>query len=85
MKLSGLLNLPVVEESGKARGHVFDVCAARRGNRYQVTALVVGKRGFLQRLGVRPSQLGVNDERDQIPWEQVLRMEKGRIVIKTGT
>ena len=74
--------MPVVEESGRSRGRVFDVCAERKGDRYLVTALVVGQHGLIQRLGIRPSGRGANDDRDEIPWEQVLRVGKDRIVIR---
>jgi sporulation protein YlmC with PRC-barrel domain len=83
MRLSSLLNLPVSEESGRSRGRVFDVCVERKADRYVVTALVVGSHGFVQRLGIRPSGRGPNDDRDEIPWKQVVRVEKDRILIKS--
>jgi sporulation protein YlmC with PRC-barrel domain len=83
MRLSDLLDLPVFDESGQSRGRVFDVCAARQGEQYQVASLVVGEHGLLQRLGLRPSGRGPAEKRDEIPWEKVVRIVNGkRIVVR---
>jgi sporulation protein YlmC with PRC-barrel domain len=82
MRLSDLLDLPVVEDSGRSRGRVYDVLASREGEAYGVAAIVVGEHGLLQRLGLRPSGRR-GGKRDEIPWEKVLRIEAAkRIVVR---
>ena len=53
-RLSELLDRQVVTESGRTLGRAFDSEAAA-GARADVTALVVGRRGFLERLGIGSS------------------------------
>jgi sporulation protein YlmC with PRC-barrel domain len=89
-RLSELLDRQVVTESGRSFGRAFDVRGRWTGKEVQVTALVVGRRGFLERLGIGPSQ---GERRrhhktwthDTVPWEAVLRLQDGRIVVRDGT
>jgi sporulation protein YlmC with PRC-barrel domain len=89
-RLSELLNREVVTESGRSLGRAFDVRARWSGKELDVIALVVGGRGFLERLGVGSSK---GERRrhhktwkhDTVPWEAVLRLQDGRIVVEDGT
>ena len=89
-RLSDLLDRQVVTESGRALGRAFDLRGRWAGQEVEVTALVVGRRGFLERLGIGSS----HGERrrhhktwkhDAVPWEAVLRLQDGRIVVRDGT
>jgi sporulation protein YlmC with PRC-barrel domain len=89
-RLSELLDRQVVTESGRSLGRAFDVRGRWTGKEVQVTALVVGRGGFLERLGIGSSQ---GERRrhhktwkhDTVPWEAVLRLQDGRIVVRDGT
>lgn len=89
-RLSELLDRQVVTESGRSFGRAFDVRGRWSGKEVQVTALVVGRRGFLERLGIGPSQ-GERRRHHKtwthvtVPWEAVLRLQDGRIVVRDGT
>lgn len=82
--LGRLLNHEVVEADGTHLGHVADIQISERPP-YRVIALLCGRRGLLHRLHV----LNLFTERhthtrkpDRIPWEQVERIEKRKIVLK---
>jgi sporulation protein YlmC with PRC-barrel domain len=89
-RLSELLDRQVVTESGRSLGRAFDVRGRWRGKELEVTALVVGRRGFLERLGIGSSE---GERRrhhktwkhDTVPWDAVLRLQDGRIVVRDGT
>jgi sporulation protein YlmC with PRC-barrel domain len=89
MRLSDLLHRKVVTESGRSLGHVHDLRAEQRGDRLFVTAILVGRRAFLQHFGV-----GVTAGRQgtklrasagTVPWEAVVRFSSGTIVVRDGT
>jgi hypothetical protein len=89
-RLSRFLDLEVVTQSGERLGHAFDVRAELVGGRVEVTGLVVGRRGFLERLGVGPSRGEAKRhhkvwDRDVVPWDAVLRLERERFVVRDGT
>ena len=83
MKLADLLGTLVVTESGRRLGRVHDVRAERDGGAVEVTSLVVGARGVLERLGIesprRRSRLLAGDV---IPWEAVVRADRRGIVVR---
>jgi sporulation protein YlmC with PRC-barrel domain len=89
-RLSELLDREVVTESGRSLGRAFDVRGRWRGNDLEATALVVGRRGFLERLGIGSSQ-GERKrhhktwKHNTVPWDAVLRLQDGRIVVRDGT
>jgi sporulation protein YlmC with PRC-barrel domain len=90
MRLSELLERQVVTESGTSLGRAFDVRARRRGSSVEITGLVVGRRGLLERLGVGSSRGEAKRhhkvwERDLVPWGAVVRFEHDRIVVREGT
>ena len=79
MRLSELLNRKVVSESGQQLGRVHDVRGKLVGGRLQVTGLVAGELGILERYGIGthgsggPGQAKVHGH-PVIPWERVVRV-----------
>ena len=79
MRLSELLNRKVVSESGQQLGRVHDVRGELVGGRLQVTGLVAGELGILERYGIGthgsggPGQAKVHGH-PVIPWERVVRV-----------
>jgi len=60
---------------GRELGHVFDVrCDTAGGRQPTVTAIVYGKRGLLERLGLRHARPA------SLPWAQV-RSIGGRVIV----
>jgi sporulation protein YlmC with PRC-barrel domain len=79
---SSFLGRMVETESGRKFGACRDLRAALGGGRPEVQAIVVGRRGWLEHLGlVRPSARPPN----AVPWEAVIRIEGDRIVVRDGT
>lgn len=79
---SSFLGRMVETESGRRLGACRDLRAALGGGRPEVQAIVVGRRGWLEHLGlVRPSARPAN----AVPWEAVIRIEGDRIVVRDGT
>jgi len=79
MRLSELLNRKVVSESGQQLGRVHDVRGELVGGRLQVTGLIAGELGILERYGIGthgsggPGQAKVHGH-PVIPWERVVRI-----------
>ena len=65
-----LIGLKVVNMSGKTIGHVHDLRAERMGNQLCVTALMVGPRAWLVKLGIAR---GLGRE---IAWERIMDIGK---------
>lgn len=89
-RLSRLLGREVVTESGESLGRAFDVRGKRTAARLEVTGLVVGRRGFLERLGIGSSRGEAKRhhkvwDRDMVPWARVVRLEERRIVVEDET
>jgi sporulation protein YlmC with PRC-barrel domain len=89
-RLSDLTGRSVVSERGETLGRCFDVRAERSPSGLAVTGLVVGKRGLLERLGIGSSRGEAKRHhkvwaRDSIPWDSVVRLETGRIIVKDQT
>jgi sporulation protein YlmC with PRC-barrel domain len=88
-RLSVLLDRKVVTESGRSLGRAFDVRGESRSDGFVVIALVVGQRGLLERLGIGNPRRGRRRhkqwDRSTVPWEAVLRLQGGRIVVRDGT
>jgi hypothetical protein len=79
---SSFLGRMVETESGRKFGACRDLRAAFGGSRPEVQAIVVGRRGWLEHLGVvRPSARPPN----AVPWDAVIRIEGNRIVVRDGT
>jgi sporulation protein YlmC with PRC-barrel domain len=83
VRLSTLLGLEVRLESGAHLGRVHDVRAELADDALRVTGLVVAKQGLLERLGIgSPSSSRGPDAHDPIPWERVVRADRGGVVVR---
>jgi sporulation protein YlmC with PRC-barrel domain len=72
----------VETESGRQFGKCRDLRATLGRGRPTVDAIVVGRRGWLEHLGIgRPSA----HRPDSVPWDSVVRIEGRRIVVRDGT
>jgi sporulation protein YlmC with PRC-barrel domain len=81
-RLSELLGTKVTTESGQDLGCVRGVRAEVRPRSVAITALVVGRYGLLERLGIgAPESRGRNLRRDVVPWSEVVRADAGGIVV----
>ena len=89
MRLSELLHRKVVTESGRRLGHVHDLRAARRGDRLVVTAVLVGRRAYLEHfgLGMGAGRQGtkLRTSARAVPWDSVVRFSSGMLVVRDGT
>jgi len=75
--LSSLLRREVVTESGRSLGRLYDLRGELSTTNLRVTGLCVGRRAFLEHLGIRPQH-----PHEVIPWEAVVRIEGKRIVVR---
>jgi len=84
MRVSALLGYHIISDEGRRIGHVFDVRVKRRSGssrrradqQWQVEGLVVGERGFLDRIGVLTASEGPPRlNHDLLPWERVLEID----------
>ena len=82
---SSLKNRQVVTEGGRKLGRCHDLRGELTASSLRVTALVVGRRGFLEHFGVG-AQASATPARmrdvDTIPWTAVVRIERERIVVR---
>jgi sporulation protein YlmC with PRC-barrel domain len=69
----------VETESGRRLGKCRDLRAVLGSGNPTVTALVVGRVGWLEHVGINSSRA------DTVPWEAVVRIEGKRIVVRDGT
>ena len=82
-RLSQLLGTKVRTESGQDLGCVRDVRAELRPRSVAITGLVVGRLGFLERLGIgAPESRGRNLRRDVVPWSAVVRADARGVVVR---
>jgi len=79
---SSLRGCVVVTESGWQFGHCRDIRATLGRGNPTVEALVVGRRGLLEHFGIGDA---AQHRCDAVPWESVVRIEGGRIVVRDGT
>jgi sporulation protein YlmC with PRC-barrel domain len=79
---SSLLGRMVVTESGREFGRCRDVRARIGRSDAVVEGLVVGRAGLFEHLGIGGS---AEHGRDLVPWDAVLRIDAGRIVVRDGT
>lgn len=87
IRATDLLGSELATESGERIGQVFDIRARReREGRWLITGLVVGRRGLFERFGVvgskRPEPVLAGD---CYPWEAVIRIDSGQVVVRDGT
>ena len=82
MRLSELIKLPVRTESGASLGRVYDVRGELTPRTLEVTGIVVGRLGLLERLGLgAPTSAARLRTRDVIPWQDVIRADRRGIVV----
>ncbi len=74
--LSSLQQRKVVTESGDSLGRLYDLRGELTAQTLTVTGLVTGKRGLLEHFGVLPRSTS------PIPWGDVVRIERKRIVVR---
>jgi sporulation protein YlmC with PRC-barrel domain len=79
---SSFLGRNVVTESGREFGKCRDLRATLGRGRPSVEAVVVGRRGWLEHLGIKRPAAAL---RDAVPWAAVVRIEADRIVVRDGT
>jgi sporulation protein YlmC with PRC-barrel domain len=89
MRLSELLHREVVTESGRQIGHVHDVRAEQRGDRLVITGVLVGRRALLEHFGLGIAAgkhaTKLRTAAAVVPWDAVLRLGSGTIVVRDGT
>lgn len=78
---SSFLGRVVVTESGREIGKCRDLRASIGSGRPVVEALVVGRGGRLEHLGITRR----GRTKDAVPWDAVVRLEGKRIVVRDGT
>lgn len=78
---SSFLGLVVETESGQGLGKCRDLRATLGRGKPSVQALVVGRRGRLEHLGIKRPR----PRKNAVPWDAVLRIEGTRIVVRDGT
>jgi len=76
---TSLIGREVVTEGGRKLGKSHDLRADLGERSLRVTALVVGRRGLLERLGIQ------RGTRDAVAWDAITRIEGRRIVVRDGT
>ena len=81
-----LLGVPVTTESGLRVGRVFDVRAELGPRSLRVTGLVVGRLGFLERLGIgAPTAPRRLRSHDVVAWRDVVRADRRAVVVRDGS
>lgn len=73
--LSSFRRREVVTESGRSLGRVYDLRGELKPRTLEVTGLVVGGRGLLEHLGVVKREACID-------WNDVVRIEGKRIVVR---
>lgn len=83
--LTSLRRRKVVTESGRTVGRCYDVRGELDASGLRVTGLVLGRRGFLEHLGIG-AQASATSVRvrnaDVVPWKDIVRFEEDRIVVR---
>jgi sporulation protein YlmC with PRC-barrel domain len=80
--LSSFFGRVVETESGRSLGKCRDLRATIGRGHPVVEAIVVGRRGWLEHLGIGKAAA---HRRDAVPWEAVVKIEGKRIVVEDGT
>jgi sporulation protein YlmC with PRC-barrel domain len=85
--LSSFYGREVVTESGRSIGRCHDLRAELTSSSLKVTALVVGRLGLLEHLGIRRLRSSGRNvhPRDTVPWDAIVRFTHDRIVVRDGT
>jgi sporulation protein YlmC with PRC-barrel domain len=80
--LSSFFGRNVETESGRSLGKCRDLRATLGRGGPVVDAIVVGRRGRLEHLGIGKAAA---HRPNAVPWDAVLKIEGKRIVVKDGT
>jgi sporulation protein YlmC with PRC-barrel domain len=78
---SSFLGRTVLTESGREIGKCRDLRATIDRGRPVVEAVVVGREGRLEHLGIRRK----GSVKDAVPWDAVVRITGDEIVVRDGT
>jgi sporulation protein YlmC with PRC-barrel domain len=78
-RFTSLVGREVVTEGGRQLGACHDLRGPLAERSLRVTELVVGRRGLLERLGIR------RGPRDAVAWDAVVRIGGRKIVVRDGT
>jgi len=78
---SSFLGRAVETQSGRKIGKCRDLRASVGQGRPVVEAIVVGRAGRFEHLGIRR----VGAVKDAVPWDAVVRIDGKRIVVRDGT
>ena len=81
-RFSSFLGRTVLTESGREFGKCHDLRASLGRGRPSVDAIVVGRRGWFEHLGIKRPAVA---RKNAVPWEAVVRIEGDRIVVRDGT
>ena len=84
MRLSELLGLPVHTAAGLSLGHVHEVRAEFRERPPRLTAIIVGRRAVLERLGLLSLVKAKRLRRSSgavIPWQNIIELGEDKIVV----
>lgn len=73
---SSLVGRRVETESGLSLGNCHDLRGELSGSRLEVVALCVGRKGLLDRLGIKAHG------HDEVAWSSVVRIDGSRIVVR---
>ena len=74
--LSSLIGRRVETESGIVLGRCHDLAADLTSTRLEVTALCIGRTGYLDRLGIG------SRKHDEVSWSSIVRIDGGTIVVR---
>jgi len=91
MRLIDLLGCEIETESGEELDRVWDVRAEQTEGGLRLVGLLVGRHGLLERLGLLSwREMREHGERTRpraaiIPWDSVLRIDNGLIIVREGT
>jgi sporulation protein YlmC with PRC-barrel domain len=82
IRASDLIGCELRTTTGQRLGRVHDLRAERFDGGWQLTGLVVGRRGMLARLTGSEQEPLVRG--DFIPWQDVVSLEDGLVTIRDG-
>jgi sporulation protein YlmC with PRC-barrel domain len=89
MRLSELLRRKIYTESGRELGHVHDVRAELRGDRLQITGVIVGRHALLEHFGIGLSKgttgTKMRTNASVVPWSAVVRFGPRSLIVRDGT
>lgn len=85
MRLTDLFNCHCVTEDGRVLGRVFEFRARRRGDQLEIVDLLLGRHALIERYGAgrhRAPHKRKGDTVHEVPWQDVVRIEQGRIIVR---